>query len=285
MARPSSRVSAPPGGSGSDIFGTSASYVPPQPVTISAQRAAQNMSSSVFAGPGASQPAQQQRQQPQQQQQQAAGGSASQSNMGGYGSYDITGKPTSRVLAPPGGGSSISFGAPQPQVAQQQPSGVAAQRAAANSQSSVFAQPQQIQQVQQQQVQPQQQPQMQQVQQQQYQPQAAGGTGSQQNMGGYGTYDITGKPSSRVLAPPGGASSNIFGGSAQPQQQQQPQGIASQRAAQGMQSSVFSGPAVSQPQQVSPQAQAHLGVSGPELPRSSTRVHAPPGGGSQITFG
>jgi len=125
-SRPSSRVLAPPGGGSSDIFGTPANYTPPQPATLSAQRAAANMSSSVFGGGGGGgvqqqqyvQPQQQQQQQyvqPQQQQKMAAGGSGSQANMGGYGSYDITGKPTSRVLAPPGGGSSISFGAPPPQ--------------------------------------------------------------------------------------------------------------------------------------------------------------------------
>jgi hypothetical protein len=40
--------------------------------------------------------------------------------------------------------------------------------------------------------------------------QTAGGGASQQNMGGYGSYDIN-KPSSRVLAPPGGGSSITFG--------------------------------------------------------------------------
>lgn len=171
--QPSSRVLAPPGGGSSNIFGAGPAPTPQQNQFAGHRGNASNIS---FGAP----------QQMQQQQMQGAGGSASQSNMGGYGTYDIN-KPSSRVLAPPGGGSSNIFGGPAPQAQMRQ-------------------QPQQ----QQQQQQMRQQPQQQQQQQQMNQQRVAGGSSSQSNMGGYGTYDIN-KPSSRVLAPPGGGSSFSFG--------------------------------------------------------------------------
>merc|ERR550532_2092208 len=96
------------------------------------------MQSNISMGGGAPPQQQQQQRPPQQQQRQqgAAGGSASQSNMGGYGTYDIN-KPSSRVLAPPGGASSNIFGG-GPSQTPQYANTVAGQRAAAAAKSDIF---------------------------------------------------------------------------------------------------------------------------------------------------
>ena len=131
----------------------------------------------------------------------------------------------------------------------------------------------------------------------------AGGSGSQQNMGGYGTYNID-QPSSRVLAPPGGGSSNIFN--------QPPAAVpgfanteAGRRAAAAAQSNIVGAAPPQQqqqqragtaPQQGQPQqgqqgyggsgSQANMGGYGSyNIDQPSSRVLAPPGGGSSISFG
>merc|ERR1719229_1121798 len=70
---------------------------------------------------------------------------------------------------------------------------------------------------------------------------AAGGSASLKNAGGYGNLDIHSKPSSRVLAQPGGGSSNIFGGGPSKGSNKK-LNASQQRAKASLQSNVFGGP-------------------------------------------
>merc|ERR1711887_213674 len=99
------------------------------------------------------------------------------------------------------------------------------------------------------------------------------------------------RPTSRVLAPPGGGSSNIFGGESEPVKALNPNDPRHQT------NNIFgeSEPAKKPERKNTPNAeqnvppmqnQSEVNPTGaPGLKRPSTKVHAPPGGHSSISFG
>merc|ERR1712002_872007 len=98
------------------------------------------------------------------------------------------------------------------------------------------------------------------------------------------------RPTSRVLAPPGGGSSNIFGTAPEPVRKSNPNDPRHRT------NNIFGGaepapakttpkpaPTVTEPAKSSTQEVNPVGAPG--LKRPSTKVHAPPGGHSSISFG
>merc|ERR1712212_1411119 len=97
------------------------------------------------------------------------------------------------------------------------------------------------------------------------------------------------RPTSRVLAPPGGGSSNIFGTDAPTPIESKAKAAARHQQS----SSIFGGQPEkqaaqtpkTQPQRADPIVSSQDGVGTRTVQKPSTKVHAPPGGHSSISFG
>jgi len=270
--RPSTRVHAPPGGRSQINFGSDKpASKSPVPTAATAPASAATLAASSELTKATPKPATQVVKQ--QRTSSNAYASGSNQNAGNV----ITDRPSTRVHAPPGGRSQIHFGGDEPASKSPVPAAATAPAGAAPvvaSSELTKATPKPATQV---------------VQQRRTSSNAYA-SGSNQNAGNV----ITDRPSTRVHAPPGGRSQIHFGGDEPASKSPVPTAAPAPAAATVVASSELTKatpkPAtqVVKHQRTSSNAYAsgsNQNAGNVITDRPSTRVHAPPGGRSQIHFG